>query len=84
MECGTTLRILRIQELLSAAATDEGKLITNFPEDSSSGRGCSMIVTLLLWLPRSESEMGEQLIGVLPAAKQNCVVRKMMIDDELC
>lgn len=78
-----TLRNLSTQEFLCAAATDEGKL-TNFPEDSSSGRGCSMIVILLLWLARSKSEMGEELIGVLPAAKQNYVVREMMIDDERC
>ena len=28
--------------------------------------------------------MDEQLIGVLPAAKRNCVVREMMMDYELC
>ena len=48
-------------------ATDEAKL-TNFPEDSSSGRGCSMILILLLRLPRSENDVGEQLISLLPAA----------------
>ena len=73
---------------LCAAATDEGNPNLTFPENSSTGRGCWTMLMILYycygWRSRSESEVGEELMSVLPAAKSNCVVTEMMIDCELC
>jgi len=65
-----TPQILNMQP----AATDEGKL-TNFPENSLDDRDLTVMT--------GEDPVSE-MAYVLPAAKQSCAVREMMIDGELC